>query len=572
MNKDFIESNKDFIEEDTINLKSSSTNTSEIEIKQVSKVIVPNSNYSSMYNEFLSLLNNLQFHCKDVECYEIKTEDDFFKYQHKIFENFYVVMSFENNALTIADDKGKVFIIYTDLIRKGLYLSLLEATKPRKIIYCDAIYDLHENCTFYNLKYAIEIFYNLKINSLSELANMFYQNVNNFSTHQLMQSLFLIKDKFNNIIEKNNLMNFFNKEMTIYCIINKIKKIGLPFNKDVYEKFSNDLKIEYSETISYIEKEYNFKYIDNLSLINALTENQLVPSLFQCYYEFKNDPFLSTVKIISEYYKCNSFSIKNTKENNLMLNYNPYGEYGNIDTLEKFNPIYIGSDNKKILVGIYDNLFYRILAEISNIDEIINIFNKKDKISLNPLENDLILNLSKSMFDEDNAENRLSTFLIMESLLRGYDNHEASEFIKREYDTILSDNDILDLETAFKMKCTNLYDLFIRFKKCSYTVKRYYKYNMDNAYAYIRTIESNIVKELLLTISTVLDKYNQKNKAKINIAGVIDNGIILSTEGTSSKIAQDILNRYLVHVYNKFMKKVRCVCLTTESSHLNIPN
>jgi len=546
---------------DNFNLIETIDNTKNIQKINIEK-LNEEENGKKALKDFKTLLNTLEFKRIDISETIISDNETYIEKQHEILGTHYIFLNIENKNLRIVTEDGKAFIIDTEKVDDKIYGTIFTTYMPRKIcIDSSSIFNFNslEKNSIYDIVHIVRMFYNIENPTLSDIINMFIKKpIENEDINIMAYNLFPIKNEINTLLEKHLLMKMINKETKLLEIIAKCQKKGLPFSKEKFIEFKNFLEDKYNEITNEFKEKYNKELEEIFDIISMCNDNGEYTSVNK---EFLKE--IGNIKLAGEVLAFKVFEkYKNAKlnynDNRLFLNYNPYNKYGNIECSFDVDNKYIVTDNN-IAIGKYPDLYYRIFAEIVNVDYIIEAINS----------NKLIEALTERIFGEVNPPTKLNTKCVLDGFINGYfDEIEMAEFILDERDTYIDEQDVKKIQNEFREKCPELIKTIENFNKFRSFDKRHPLEPRDSLHRYIKVIESDIFKQAVMLVYNNIINYNQKNKSQIYLVGLLDNKIVLEADDNSINVAVDILNRNLPKAFEKYIKKVQAVSVTYNSKKL----
>lgn len=511
----------------------------------------------TVLEEFQELLGSISVENLRTELDEIdiSTDDVFYSYQHDILCKGYISVSFDEDILRVVTYNGKCFNIFWDFISYDLITLIFKVHSPRKIMF-DSIPFLKsfssDANSLYDVKHIYKMFYEGEVDNVLDLVNQFITNkVNNVSL--AMYYLIHVVKKINSVIERNYLFPLVNKEFELLKIIANAEKKGLPFDENNFMNVVDNIKKENEKCKKHFEEKYNANYYSYKSIIEGLKSKNDDMNIFNGdYFEKTKDSIRHNFYTTRLIYKD---IVKNSLEYNsdrLFLKYDSCSDFMSIKANLNIRPLYdkflVGNNDKRYIVASYYDLFYRIFAEASQVDYLIEYAKKKAFIPM----------LSERIFkntDLDKVHREFYTDSFLKALIRGYYRKDnIKPFFEEELGFLIEEEEIVRIVELIFNSCQDMMFFIDKFNKTFSKDKRRTRKDNMLIYNYIKLSEVDIIKDSILRAYRRILSFNKRNKYEINIVGFVDNGFILESDEGSFNIALDIANTTLTKSYDKYLK------------------
>lgn len=548
--------------EDEIVSKNINNTKSKTEIK------ISNSTKVDIISDFNSLIQNIDFVSCNLDNITIDNESDFIMQQHE-FLNRYIVIELNDHLLKIITLQRKVYDVDLSKISESVYGVIFESYSPRKIlINARSIYrskylsGLTINSP-YDISHIMKMFYNKEVFSINDVISFFCNGISE-DINNLFYNLFFIKDKLNDIIEKNNLMSLLNKEMSFTSIMYSIENLGLPFSPTCYNEFISQVNESVNSSIALIKEKLDIDLAavkhDKKAILRIFIESDLYPSLSRELWNFHGDIEMEAL-LVSLQLK-NKYENYNPKlsNNNFILNYDLYDNFGNVKADFNLDGYYIcSSEHKFIVTGCYLDLYHRIFAGLTSIDYIINSMNN----------NNFISELAVKSLKLDNPSTRFNAINILDAYILGYyEPTEVADYFYDALDTSFDNETMGKILDVFNSNSKPIIKFIDKFNRDLSRDKRICVGDGSNLHQYIKMTEADIFKTAIIDVYGDICSFNESNKYKINLIGLQNNKIILEADKKALNIAIDILNRRLPKAYDKYVRKVQALCNVSSSNKL----
>jgi hypothetical protein len=460
-----------------------------------------------------------------------------------------------------------VFLVNTEKVSKPLYSTIFSSYNPIKIILnSNDIFkiDIQNINSIYDISLILKIFYKSTSLSLEEIIGTFTKSIKTTERNILLYNLFNIKNRLNTVIERHRLMTLLKTEQRIKNIVFHIEKIGVPYSRDLFDSTIGKFNTKYTETKNLLSSNFNLNFdnllTDKTELIKALTVNKL--SITANYDYLSNIPSKKDILLmIMTHDTLNKYKNDipaNHDNERIYINYDSYNKFGNLEPSFEIDNFYISASNdKKLVVGSYDNLYYRIFANTSHIPYIIEFTNN----------NMLLDSLTTKVFNvEENSDitptiyqyYRFLTMALLNAHIRGYmDADLIADYTFNELHTIISAKDWDKSLGKFQNKCPEIIEFCQSFNKCISKDKRKSLIDDTSLHNYIKLTESDIMKNLLIQVDNDLLEFNSTNKYRIDLISVSKNAIVLELDSKNLNIGIDILSRHMNTAHSKYIKKIK---------------
>lgn len=515
--------------------------------------------------EFENLKHSFNFIDDNIEERIVKTDEDFMNLRYLFLQQDYISIVEKENILKFVTRDKICFILYKENINSKNIELLFNSVYSPNILLVNL-----NDITFKPIQYIFDIniitniFHNISNSlNLAQILELFItENTFNNDENKMLYNLFQIRDSISEILQKYNLMNLFNKELKIKQIIKVVEEKGIPLSINEYMNYVDTILNNFSETELVLKRKLDIPIgssdilSDKQKLLETLILKDFPPSL--------NEDFLSSIKnselsdillvlIRANKLKTQHENLTKSDDDRLYLNYINYDTYGNIKNDFILKSFYL-SKSSPIILGEYDNLFYRIFVSLSNIDYLVSF--------LNSSEDTILSFLSTRVFGNDKPINQFKIDYLIKSFLNGfYSSREIADYCFNEIDTFIPINEITEQVEIFKNQCPEIFNYIYNFNSRGISKdKRIIHKSNSTFYDIIKLYESDIYKELVVLVSNCIEDFNLKNKNTISLIHFQDSSLILESVPKSTSIAIDILNRYLSDAYTKYIKNVKCVC------------
>lgn len=516
--------------------------------------------------DFLNLfsdLNNLRNNkiiCENINLnkYNIVKNEQYVDMQHQIMANGYCILFLKNDSINVITLNKEHFIIDTKVVSSKYYSVLLSSYCPRKICinsnsllgYCNE--NNIEINGIYDIYFILKILYQVEFNSIGDIACSFYTSLD-INEESLLYNLFNLKDKINEILEKNRFMKLINSEHEMINIYSKVKQKGIPINKEDFNNQLDYVNIVRLEASNQLKEQYGFDS-EKLSSRNKILRYMSDKGMFQCidenFLKQENCTLYKYINASNQFRKYSNCKL-NIIGDRLIVDYNFYDSNGNITPSFEVDYRYIKSSSK-IIIGRYLDLFKRTMIDTVNDKDLITAMNK------NIYEEELVRNIL-----DNTHKNKYLASMIFQKILKGEiddDYEKCSKELLEEYNTMVSPREIEDIVNKLLDKYKNIFLVAANFSKYYSKEKRISFDKKPYLYKYIKTTQADIFKMAIKSIYKCIENFNNTNKFKINIVAFQTDTLILECDNEAVNIAIDILNRKLVEAYSMYNKKVKAVC------------
>lgn len=511
-------------------------------------------------NEKIKIPIEIEFNYEEEEekGIVIKTKEEFEKIKTSILKCYYIYLYKKSETINIVTDNNKFYIFDTNSIPVDEIANLLVFRKPKKVLinikeYKDLIKESSTN--FWDLKFILKLLWNIEAENAKDISryiNMPFKAKKNafvFSTN-----LIKLAKEINIYIEKNKINKYVLLENEILLQSVLLEKKGIPISVAKYNNFKKQLLAKFDKIMNDRQKYgQNFDYSKE-EIIKYLSENQNILSLEQTILKIEQPKLAEEIRIYQNYEEMKKHTINNDR---FIVSYDTYKDY-QIDGNPLPNPYYYSNEGLYLVEGSYNDLYLRILAELSRDKNLIDATSNNkfiEHINLNILGNSK-LGIFSEMF-------------IKAYCKKAFEPEEIQEFIYAEYDTIISEKDIITITAIFKEKASKLFQFFLDFNGQDPEYSRYNTKiftpdtNLDD---YIKQIKNLIMKTAISYINSTLfeyqSKYRNSKDVHIELVAFMKNKIILASSEKSLSVATDILNRYMAISYKKYIKNTKYHNLT----------
>lgn len=494
---------------------------------------------------------NIDYELKEGLPIYIETQDELLKNMFNILNGYYVSIYRDEERIYIINENGKIYSINLDNIDKEDIKRIFIYKKPRKICFDLTNFVDFLECDsdeIIDVKLMFKLMYNVSLQSEKQVFEFINAPEDILdSTYLMYFNMIKVVKELNINIERRRLNYYSNLELYVLKLATCCNKYGFPVDGKKYEEFMKKLRDKYSIIVN----QSNFKYDNKQSLLNYLSENGKYLSLNETllkdedYELYKNLLVFNTFK---EYEKANY------SDGKLFIEYDTYDLNSfNIKSQVKPNGYYYLDQNYLIVQGRYEDLYYKIFAELS-----------RDKTLMEEASYGNLIDFIKNLIFGSSKDKKLE--VIIQMCLNGYTNNyfeakEMQKFLLNEFDTVFDINDINHINENFNDKLSTMIDFIKNFDGNSDEYARYRGkifYPSTNLHCYIKQIENLIFKTAVFYVSKSIEDFNDKyNKEGLKIAGLYDDSIVILAKEENYSIAVDILNRYMAYAYKKYIKKTK---------------
>jgi hypothetical protein len=520
----------------------------------------------SVLDSFKSLIGEIPFLQSEIHEVIIQDEETFIKNQHQLLSGYYIAIHISDGILRVATDDNTVFLIDMDKVPKKNYALVFRVHKPRKIcVDAESIYkmDFDSINSLYDISHVTQMFYGISEHDTEKLVRHYMPEATG-DINALLINLHLIKNRINIIIEKNGLFPLVNKEFKLLESLSKCFKLGLPFSKEEYEVYVVDITSRYEKNAMMFEEVYGVSYESKETILNGLMERDNLSIFNEEYLQSIESSSIFGLAVVHRLYNLMQQLDINFADNRIYIKYNLYNEFGNIDskfTLEKLYLPFLKTESPKHYVtGSYQDLFFRIFANFSNIDYL------QEYINEGKLASGLANRVFGDLYMENKALYEFYALSFLKGFIQGYfDSEDMKDFFVEELDFIMDINDVRDSIDLFIYSCKEVLDYISEFDRLHSKDKRYGLEDNMPIYNFVKLTESDIIKCAIALIAGYIDDFNTRNKYRVDIVGVIGGTIILESDEGAFNIALDITNRSLTKAFNKYLTNVKSLCNVSAS-------
>lgn len=494
---------------------------------------------------------NIDYELKEGLPIYIETQDELLKNMFNILNGYYVSIYRDEERIYIINENGKIYSINLDNIDKEDIKRIFIYKKPRKICFDLTNFVDFLECDsdeIIDVKLMFKLMYNVSLQSEKQVFEFINAPEDILdSTYLMYFNMIKVVKELNINIERRRLNYYSNLELYVLKLATCCNKYGFPVDDKKYEEFMKKLRYEYNS----ITNESKIKYDNKQWLLNYLSEKGKYLSLNEIllknedYELYKN---LLTFNAFKEYGKANYADSK------LFIEYDTYDLNSfNIKSQIKPNSYYYLDQNYLIVQGKYEDLYYKIFAELS-----------RDKTLIEEASYGNLIVFIKNLIFGNSKDKKLE--VIIQMCLDSYTNNyfetkEMQKFLLNEFDTVFDVNDINHINKNFNDKLSTMIDFIKNFDGNSDEYARYRGkifYPSTNLHCYIKQIENLIFKTAVFYVSKSIEDFNDKyNKEGLKIAGLYDDSIVILAKEENYSIAVDILNRYMAYAYKKYIKKTK---------------
>lgn len=480
----------------------------------------------------------------------INNKEELKTHMYNILNKYYVGIYQTDNVLHIVTENENYYAIDLNEINKEDLKDLFIHEKPNIVCFNinrirDYISDKTKNIL--DLKVMFKVI--LKKNFKSEKEMYSYFKVNNLKGIQDMcYNNILLAKSINIYVEKNKINSYVYLELFAQKIMTYVFKTGFPVDEEKYKEFTNNLEKKFNQL-----KEKNINYNDKTALLRYLSDKDKYVSLNPTILKSECPELLEDINTFKQYYGHKKHTLK---EGRLYIYYDGYDvhTYSIKESLIPDSSYYVEKDID-IVEGSYNNLYYKILAELT-----------RDKTIIEKASDDILIDYIFEKLELKNAKNKDKFYSLIAMFIDAYSNNLFYTTYLKEYflkvcHTSVDDNDIKGINNLFYKKVPELMKFFKSFDGKGEEYKRYNTkifYPNTNLYHFIKQIENLIIKTGIEYIYNAIEDFNNKYKYRaINFVGFYDKKIVLSSEKKYTDIAQDILNRYMAKAYKRYIKNTK---------------
>lgn len=510
--------------------------------------------YTVLNCDLRDLVGNISFQDVDLDEELIDTDEKFFQYQYLIISGYYICLHIDAPYLRVVTENKRAFLINTDTVSKKSYSILLKVQYPYKLcINSRAIYSLslHDINNTYDLGHSVRIMYGRENDlDLREMVELF-TGASCPDLNKLMYNLFNIKNRLQTVIERHRLLRTINNDFKVLGIVRRCECAGLPFDEGKYKSFIARFENRYKAAKANIEEKLGGSFNNKIELIRLLKDNEMYPSLnIEYLKESKEKVGLLGIAIGMELKKRYENALLENTPDRLFLRYNAYDLFGQIRPSFVIDNAYIVS-NQNIAVGSYKDLYFRVFANYSKNEFLINSMNSGFFFDC----------LSERLFGTSNPALKFCISAVLKGWLQGYWEHkDLLDYILIELDTLLYPDELEEIQSIIEEKFPELIEYIQGFDRIISREKRISFADVPNLHKFIMLTMADIHKKAITLVAGDVQDYNIKNKSKINIVGLFDNKILLEAEEEALNTAVDILNRNLIKSFEYYIKRVQAVC------------
>ena len=502
---------------------------------------------------------DLNFSYDDIKGIKIETIEEFEKIKLEILKCFYVYLFKKNEEINIITDNNRFFIINTDNIPIDIISDVLVFRKPKKIIvdikeFSDLVKE--NSSSFWDLKFLIKLLWGLEVEDardISRYINMPSRSKKN--AYQFSSNLIRLAKEINIYIEKNKLNKYvlLENEILIQSIV--LEKKGVPISITKYNNFKKKLIDRYNEIMNNKNSVYgeNFDFSKE-ETIKYLSKNNKILSLEQSILKNEQSKLAEEIRIYKNFENMKKHKINNDR---FIVCYDIYRNH-QIYTEPLPNTYYYSDKNIYLVEGSFNNLYLRILAELTRDKELIEAASNSQFIE--HLNTKVLENKKLDIFSE---------MFIKAYAKQVFEPIKIQEFIYSEFDTLLNEKDISRINKMFEEKASNLFNFFKYFEG---NAPEYDRYNTKiffpntNLDEFVKQIKNLIMKTAISYINSTIyeyqSKYRNNEDSYISVSAFTKDKIILESSEKSLPVATDILNRYMAISYKKYIKNTKYHNLT----------
>lgn len=474
---------------------------------------------------------------------------------YKIANNFYLGICVTGNVLHLVTETGEYYIIYTDKVSFS-DIKFIFNNESIKKVYFDSK-DINSN-VFANsigtvdLKFISKVLFLKDFNSEKEMFSYFGIPEQKVKTISVKAYNFIeIAKKINIYVEKNKVNRYLYLEEDVKRILDESSRSGFPIDEGKYDEYVGKLYEDYGSI-----KNYNLDFSNKTKILEYLNKENKYLSLYPEILKSEDNELYKKLAIFNSFnlYKKNNHMQR--KDKFIYIKYDTY----NVNTLgikESFAPdcFYYVNEGFNIVEGIYKDIYYKILAELSR-DE--NLILEASQGTFLDYIGEKVEILKKA--EDKNSKIIISMFLNAYAN-RIYDEMGITNYLYHRWNTYVSNDDVKNMNKLFYEKMPSLMNFFKLFDG---NKDEYSRYNSKifhpglNLHQCILQIENLVYKTSISYIHKAIEDYNEKyKKDAILIGGVFNKKIVLLAMNEHSDIAVDILNRYMAEAYRRYIKRTK---------------
>lgn len=510
---------------------------------------------------FKQMIGSMKYSKVGIEEIKINTEEEFSQYEHQFLSGYYIAIDLTDSYLRIVTESRKAFLIDIHSVPLDVYSLVFKVQLPRKIcLNSKEIFkkDIYPFSGLYDIGHVATMFCGCRESDLKRFVEIFKPNADN-DINNLLYNLYEIKNSLNLIIEKNGFFPLVNKEFKILEIVSLCEKNGLPFSKDNYLSFIEDIKTRYERNTEMFKEVYGESYVNKESIFKGLKNKGCKLIFNENYLQQVEDSALLGLAAAHRLYNSNINKKLVFTDDRLFLKYEPYNDYGHIEcnfTFDKFHFTFLKTDSDKYYVtGSYEDLFLRVFANFSGIDYLKQWAYEKTIIP------SLAYRVFGDKYLDDKPLYEFYAISFLKGFIQGYFNPEdMMYYLFEELDFFLNEKEVEEISNLFFENCKEILDYIYNFDREISSDKRFSFADNMPIYKFIKLTEADIFKHALCLVYDNIENYNRRNKYKIGIIGLTENTIIVESDKGAFNIALDIINRNLTTAYNKYIRYVPALC------------
>jgi hypothetical protein len=510
---------------------------------------------------FKQMIGSMKYSKVGIEEIKINTEEEFSQYEHQFLSGYYIAIDLTDSYLRIVTESRKAFLIDIHSVPLDVYSLVFKVQLPRKIcLNSKEIFkkDIYPFNGLYDIGHVATMFCGCRESDLKRFVEIFKPNADN-DINNLLYNLYEIKNSLNLIIEKNGFFPLVNKEFKILEIVSLCEKNGLPFSKDNYLSFIEDIKTRYERNTEMFKEVYGESYVNKESIFKGLKNKGCKLIFNENYLQQVEDCALLGLAAAHRLYNSNINKKLVFTDDRLFLKYEPYSDYGHIEcnfTFDKFHFTFLKTDSDKYYVtGSYEDLFLRAFANFSGIDYLKQWAYEKTIIP------SLAYRVFGDKYLDDKPLYEFYAISFLKGFIQGYFNPEdMMYYLFEELDFFLNKKEVEEISNLFFENCKEILDYIYNFDREISSDKRFSFADNMPIYKFIKLTEADIFKDALCLVYDNIENYNRRNKYKIGIIGLTENTIIVESDKGAFNIALDIINRNLTTAYNKYIRYVPALC------------
>lgn len=510
---------------------------------------------------FKQMIGSMKYSKVGIEEIKINTEEEFSQYEHQFLSGYYIAIDLTDSYLRIVTESRKAFLIDIHSVPLDVYSLVFKVQLPRKIcLNSKEIFkkDIYPFSGLYDIGHVATMFCGCRESDLKRFVEIFKPNADN-DINNLLYNLYEIKNSLNLIIEKNGFFPLVNKEFKILEIVSLCEKNGLPFSKDNYLSFIEDIKTRYERNTEMFKEVYGESYVNKESIFKGLKNKGCKLIFNENYLQQVEDCALLGLAAAHRLYNSNINKKLVFTDDRLFLKYEPYNDYGHIEcnfTFDKFHFTFLKTDSDKYYVtGSYEDLFLRVFANFSGIDYLKQWAYEKTIIP------SLAYRVFGDKYLDDKPLYEFYAISFLKGFIQGYFNPEdMMYYLFEELDFFLNEKEVEEISNLFFENCKEILDYIYNFDREISSDKRFSFADNMPIYKFIKLTEADIFKHALCLVYDNIENYNRRNKYKIGIIGLTENTIIVESDKGAFNIALDIINRNLTTAYNKYIRYVPALC------------